>query len=319
MISALQGGKHQIKWRHCANLMHPVYAASIATDNQYVYVMGDSVDKKALNLVFVYTIVADSWSQLPQSDHCWGVLQMVGDKLTIFGGIDNYTNKRTNRVSTFDKSTQSWSCFYPDMIDIRYRPGVATYLEYVIVAGGSKDGTIVHNDIEVLNWQQRVQWTKSSVSLPVPMWAFSPIISDKEMYIVGYTGVDNKPHRGAYKIPVTSITSFLEQKQQETNKWINLPATYYYYTSLVAGSSPPVFIGGEDRQGVMSSNISIYDSFSNSWRYVDSLSNPRAGVAVTIIGDHSIIVVGGYTKSGSSTAAKLSSLPLVEIGQAELA
>ena len=151
------------------------------------------------------------------------------------------------------------------------------------------------------------------------MWAFSPIISDKEMYIVGYTGVDNKPHRGAYKIPVTSITSFLEQKQQETNKWINLPATYYYYTSLVAGSSPPVFIGGEDRQGVMSSNISIYDSFSNSWRYVDSLSNPRAGVAVTIIGDHSIIVVGGYTKSGSSTAAKLSSLPLVEIGQAELA
>ena len=59
--------------------------------------------------------------------------------------------------------------------------------------------------------------------------------------------------------------------------------------------------------------------FSNSWRYVDSLTSPRAGVAVATIDDYSIIVVGGYTKGHGSTAAKLSSLPLVEIGQAELA
>ena len=72
-------------------------------------------------------------------------------------------------------------------------------------------------------------------------------------------------------------------------------------------------------QGIQSSNISIYDSFSGSWRCVDSLSSPRAGVAVATIDAYSIIVIGGYTKGHSTTAAKLSSLPTVEIGQAELA
>ena len=297
-----------------------MYAASVATDKGYVYVMGDCAEKEVLNVVFVYAIATNSWTKLPPSDHCWGVLQMVGEKLAIFGGIDDYTKKRTNRVSTFDKSAKSWSCFYPDMIDIRFRPGVAMHLDYVIVAGGNKDPRIVRDDIEVLNWKQRVQWVKSSVCLPVPMWAFSPIISNDELYIVGYIGGEgNRAHKEAYKIPVISITSSLEQKHQGTNEWIELPPTSYYYNSLIPNSSPPVFVGGEDKQGVQSSNVSMYDSYSNSWRYVDSLSSPRSSVAVATIDDYSIIVIGGYTKGHSTTAAKLSSLPVVEIGQAELA
>ena len=299
-----------------------MYAASVATDKEYVYVMGDCAEKQALNVVFAYTIATDSWKKLPPSDHCWGVLQMVGDKLTIFGGIDDYTQKRTNRVSTFDKSTKSWSCFYPDMIGIRFRPGVAIYHDNIIVAGGNKDPKVVRDDIEVLNWRQRVQWVKCSISLPVPMWAFSPIVSNDELYIVGYIGGEgNRAHRAAYKIPVISITSSLEQKHQGANKWTNLPPSSYYYITLVPNSSPPVFVGGdhEDKQGVQSSNVSMYDSFSNSWRYVDSLSSPRSSVAVATIDDYSIIVIGGYTKGHSTTAAKLSSLPIVEIGHAELA
>ena len=201
-MPALQSGLHQIKWRHRANLMYPMYGASIATDKECVYIMGDCSERKALNVVFVYTIAADLWTQLPPSDHCWGVLQMVGDKLAIFGGIDNYTNKRTNRVSTFDKATRDWRHFYPDVIDVRFRPGMTTHMDYVIVAGGNKDSINVRNDIEVLNWRECKQWIKSSVHLPVPMWAFTPIISNDELYIAGYSGEDNKPHRKAYKIHI---------------------------------------------------------------------------------------------------------------------
>ena len=299
-----------------------MYAASIATDKKYVYVMGDCVQKQALNVVFAYKIATNSWIRLPPSDHCYGVLQMVGDKLTIFGGINDYTDKRTNRVSTFDKSTKSWRHFYPDMIDVRFRPGVATHLDHVIVAGGNKDPINIHNDIEVLNWHLCNQWVKSSIFLPVPMWAFSPIISDNEFYIVGYIGGGrNRAHKEAYKIPVISITSSLELKHLVTKDWINLPSSPYYYNTLVPNSSPPVFVGGdhEIQHGAQSSNVSMYDSSSNSWRYVDSLSSPKSNVAVATIDDYSIIVIGGRTKGHSTTAAKLSSLPVVEIGQAELA
>ena len=299
--------------------MCPMYAASVATDKEYVYVMGDCAEKQALNVVFAYAIATDLWTKLLPSDHCWGVLQMVGDRLTIFGGIDDYTKQRTNRVSTFDKSTKSWRHFYPDMINVRFRPGVATHLNHVIVAGGNKDPMNVSNDIEVLNWQQCKRWLQSSICLPVPMWAFSPIISNDELYIVGYGGEGNRTHKEAYKIPVVYITSTIGQKYQGRNEWVNLPQSSYYYNTLVPNSSPPVFVGGEDKQGVQSSNVSMYNSFSNSWRYVDSLSSPRSSVAVATIDDYSIIVIGGYTKGHSTTAAKLSSLPIVEIGQAELA
>ena len=297
-----------------------MYAASVATDKDHVYVTGDCVKEEALNVVFVYTISTNSWSQLPPSDHRWGVLKMVGYKLAIFGGIDGHTEKRTNRISTFEKSNKSWGRFYPDMTDVRFRPGVVTYLDYVIVAGGNKDQRNVYNDIEVLNWRKHAHWIKSSVCLPVPMWAFSPIISNDELYIVGYSGgVANRTYKEAYKIPVTAITSSLGRKYQETNKWVELPPSAYYYNSLIPDSSPPVFVGGEDGQGVKSSNVSMYDSFSNSWRYVDSLSSPRTGTAVAAINKYFIIVIGGYTEGRNTTTAKLSSLPTVEIGQAELA
>jgi len=297
-----------------------VYAASVATDEDHVYVAGDSVKEEALNLVFVYTIATDSWSQLPPSDHRWGILKMVGNKLAIFGGIDSHTKKRTNRVSTFEMSTKTWSNFYPDMMNVRFRPGVVTHLDYVIVAGGNKDQRNVRNDIEVLNWRKRAHWIKSSVCLPVPMWAFSPIISNDELLIVGYSGgVANRTYKEAYKIPVTSITSSLGQRYPGRDEWVELPPSAYYYNSLIPDSSPPVYVGGEDGQGVQSSNISMYDSFSKSWRCVDSLSSPRAGTAVATIDSYSIIVIGGYTKGCSTTAAKLSSLPTVEIGHAELA
>lgn len=319
LIPALQAGKHYMKWRRCANLLYPMHTASVATDSGRIYVMGDCVEKEVLNVVFVYTIASDSWGQLPASNHCWGVLKMVGDKLTVFGGIDSYTQNRTNKVSTFDKSTSSWGRYYPDMTKVRFRPGVATHLDYIIVAGGNKDHVNVWNDIEVLNWRQRTEWIKSSICLPAPMWAFSPIVSNDELHIVGFCGQDNRPHRNSYKMPIVYITSTLGQNHQGRNYWIDLPPSSYYYTTLIPNSSPPVFVGGEDREGVQSSNISMYGSYSDSWRCVDSLSSPRAGVAVAAIDKYSIIVIGGYTKGHSTSAAKLSSLPTVEIGHAELA
>ena len=319
LIPALENGKYYMKWRRCTNLLFPLYAASVATDSEHVYVTGDCAEKEVLNVVFVYNIASDLWRQLPPSDHCWGVLQIVGDKLTLFGGIDHHTKTRTNRVSTFDNTTKKWGSCYPDMNDVRFRPGVATHLDYVMVAGGNKDPINVRNDIEVLNWRQCKRWMKSSITLPTPMWAFTPIISNDKLYIVGYSGEGNRTHRDAYEIPVVYITSNLGQNRHGRNYWVDLPSSSYYYSTLVPGSSPPVYVGGEDGQGVQSSNISMYDSFTDTWRCVDALSSPRAGAAVASIDKYSVIIIGGYTKGHSNTAAKLSSLPTVEIGEAELA
>ena len=64
---------------------------------------------------------------------------LVHGKLAIIGGHVSATNERTNKVSTFDETSQTWIAHYPDLLSVRSKPGVVTHLEHVIVAGGLLD------------------------------------------------------------------------------------------------------------------------------------------------------------------------------------
>ena len=77
-------------------------------------------------------------------------------------------------------------------------PGVVSHQEYVIVAGGRPRGAdTAQDDIEVLNWIENSYWRKASIKLPVPMYEFSPMISDDHLFIVGYASADGKVKKGA--------------------------------------------------------------------------------------------------------------------------
>ena len=61
-------------------------------------------------------------------------------------------------------------------------PELVSHQEYVIVADGRDDNTVCD---EVLNWMEISHWRRVSIKLPVPMWAFIPIISNDHLLIVG--------------------------------------------------------------------------------------------------------------------------------------
>ena len=81
---------------------------------------GHSPDKSFMHQVYVYNINTDQWSQMPPSGHYCGVPHIIGDKLSIIGGRLSATNKRTNKVSTFDDGTQTWISYYPDLLSISW-------------------------------------------------------------------------------------------------------------------------------------------------------------------------------------------------------
>ena len=113
-----------------------------------------------------------------KSYHCYGIPHIIGGKLTIIGGMLSATKKRTNKVSTFDKASHTWTSYYPNLLSDRYKPGVTTHLEHVIVTGGMKDdrGTQIHNDIEVFIWIENPCRRKVSVTLPGPSMALSLLL-----------------------------------------------------------------------------------------------------------------------------------------------
>ena len=236
----------------------------------------------------------------------------------------------TNKVSTFDEDSQTWTSYYPDMLSVRSKPGVVSHLEHVIVAGGGRptseddDTPVIQDDIEVLNWIENSHWRKVLIKLPVPMHNLTHTTYDDHLLIVGYS-TSNARYRGSYSIPLADITASIDQQcnPDKYMKWTNLSATdddhYWATPAPMASSSPPVLYGGYDTDFISTLVIKMYDNSDKSWKKIGSLSSARSRVAVAAVDDNAIIIIGGYTLKGNTIKnnAKPSSLMLVELGQAE--
>ena len=327
-MPALTSGRYHIKWTQLADLPVPLYHAYVAVQDKKVYVAGyDSPVEDAYHQVYIYDINTDQWGQLPPSGHYLGIPHIIGGRLAIIGGRLSATKKMTNKVSTFDEDSQTWTSYYPDLLSVRSKPGVVSHLEHVIVAGGGRptaeddDTPVVLDDIEVLNWIENSHWRKVSIKIPVPMCGFKPTISDDHLLVVGYGGEDIEPYNGAYKIPVAHMRSSIDQQYNSDTptKWTELTATDHWYTALVPSLSPPVVVGGQYGD-TPTADIKMYDNSNKSWKKIGSLyiSSARSGVAIAAVYNNGIVVIGGYTKGGGMANAKSSSLKLVELGQAEL-
>ena len=319
LMPVLTSGRYYIKWTQLADLPAPLYGAHVAIKQRKIYVTGgDGPVEDAIHQVYVYDINTDQWGQLPPSGHYYGIPHIIGRKLVIIGGRLSATKKRTNKVSTFDEDSQTWTSYYPDLLSVRSRPGVVSHLKHVIVAGGGLDDhTVAQDDIEVFNWLENSHWRKLSIKLPVPMYGFRPIISDYHLLIVGYCDADMKANKSAYKIPVANITASGDQQHNSDTptKWTELTAADHWKAALVPSSSPPVAVGGEDHSdegGTTTADIKMYDNSNKSWKKIGSLSSARSGVAVAAFYNNAVIIIGGYTKINSLAEYLSSSLTLVE-------
>jgi len=289
--------------------MYDVYVAVNGSD---IYVTGTAADRDNRCQVFHYDLITDQWNRLPRPGHHLGVLCIVGHYLAIFGGRDTITDEKHNKVSTYNKDTNSWSALYPNMIHVRSKPGVVTHGDHVIVMGGTSILDTLHDSIEIMNYLQRSPWREVSTKLPVPMWNIIPTIAGEHLLIVGYS-TDGGRYSRSYQLPVASITSSSSSSDRVASQWQELSSAPHYNTVTVPYSNPPLIIGGNVK-GVPTSDISLYDISKNLWIPVDTLTTARSNVGVATINSNSIIVVGGISGGDCVEAALSSSLPIVEIG-----
>jgi len=243
---------------------------------------------------------------------------MLDERLTIFGGDDPITNKAFNKVTSYNSDTKSWYSYYPDMLNKRFKPGIVTYDDHVIVMGGKSSPDIILDSIEVMNYhQQQMQWSEVSVHLPVPMWNIKPTTSEEYITIVGYGG-DRGRSKRCYKITAEEVMSSLSQSlsvDAVSSQWKEMSAASYWNTVTLPYSNPPLIIGGSNRNATIpTSAISLYDATKSSWKKVDSLMSARMNVGVGLINHSTIIVIGGASGGGSVEGAMASSLTTVDIG-----
>ena len=316
MVEALQSGHYHIKWTTCSDLPTPMYDAFVAVSNGTIYCTGSTPDVDNRDEVYCYDIRTDQWKQLPRPGHCLGVIHMVDDKLTIFGGVDPTTDEVLNKVTTYNSKTNSWYSHFPNMLYNKSKPGVVTSHDYVIVMGGKSSPDTILDNMEVMNYHH-LQWREVSVHLPVPMWAIRPTISGHHITIVGYSTATNR-YNGCYHIPTEELILSFDQSLSPGAvpvQWKKLSAATHWNTTTIPYSNPAVTIGGSNSKGdVPTSDVSLYDINKNSWRKVDSLTSARDFVGVALLNSYTIIVIGGTSGGVDVEGAMASSLSTVEIG-----
>ena len=314
-MPALQSSYYDLTWEKCADLPSPMYGASAVLHKENIYMMaGDTPQTETYDYVFSYKININEWSRLPPPGHCMGILQIIDDKLTVIGGVESATDEVTNKVSTFNNTSNNWTQYFPDMITARCKPEVATHEDHVIVLGGLIDDGVDSDDIEVLDWTQATQWMKSNMKLPKPMWGPSLTVSHDQLYIVGYSTSAGR-YPTAYQVPVDSIISSIGHSSTShlSGNWNKLPDAPHYDTALLPHSYPPVIIGGIDIHDVPTSDIT-----KKTWIRVASLPTARKCVVVVPISHGSILIIGG-TKGGEDFQANMaSSVTTVEKGTVTL-
>ena len=292
-----------------------MYAAYVAMSNGTIYCTGTTPNVDSRQDVYFYDTRANQWKQLPRPGHHLGVLHVVENKLTIFGGVDPYTDDYFNKVTTYNSKTNSWYSHFPNMLYNRNRPGVVTSHDYVIVMGGLSSPDTILDNIEVINYHH-LQWREISAHLPFPMWAIRPTISGDNIIIVRY-GNPGDHSNGCYQITTEELILSFDQSLSPGAvpvQWKEFSATTHYDTTTIPYSNPPVIIGGDDQNDVPTSDVSLYNIHKNSWRKVDSLTSARKNIGVSLINSNTIIIIGGNTKGGSVEAAVASCIRVVQIG-----
>ena len=79
---------------------------------------GSAPDDSTHENVYSYNVNADKWTMLPQPGHSFGVLHVLSDQLTIFGGSDPATHRYHKKVTTYNNNTITvgvliiWICLY---------------------------------------------------------------------------------------------------------------------------------------------------------------------------------------------------------------
>ena len=299
-----------------------MWEAHATVINTTLYISGGWCPNDTRNIfnVYKYELDKNQWSVLPPLQQYYGIPVNTDNQLTVISGRHSTTYKPTTQVTTF--TNNRWNNdTYPNLSVARLYPAVVPYHQYVIVAGGLGDDETALDTIEMLD-VTKCHWMIVNTHLPQPMYWISATVCADSFTIVGYVNADKKWSNGTFTIPIDQIISQQQQTQQsltsstdkDNTKWHRLADAPCWKTALVPNTSPPVIIGGPDKQGNAVNDITIYDDTNNRWKKIASLPINCAYNTVAVIND-CIIVMGGASDTKTVETCNATALSDVNVGQ----
>jgi len=240
----------------------------------------------------VWQYESGQWSKLKRYKWRWFGMAAVKRQLTIVGGTSTLSLQTTSDIAVWDRegAFHTWTHPYPPMPTRRYWPAVATYNQWLVVAGGH----VYLNDlaaVDVLDTDNH-QWLSAS-SLSVECSDVTTAILQDELYLVG--GRLNKTLIANLPDIIHSSTSAI------TKTWRTLPAPPLERSAAITIHGALLAVGG-CHGNEHSTAIHVYQPATNSWSKVGDLPCPQSRCACTLLHSGELLVAGGVDSNGKLTA-----------------
>ena len=252
--------------------------------------------------VFAYDSEKDDWSELPECPQSKFGLAVINNLLTAVGGVSSglFSIDSTNRLVSFNGS--KWVTIFPPMPTKRYYLAVISAQNYLIAAGGWREGVGVaetFSTVEVMNSATREWYT--AASLPEPVSNMSATVCGGCLYLLGGYKSINSTH-AVFTCTLDSLLHSCHPPSQtpphtnETGVWQRIADVPMERSTCTTLNGRVLAVGGQDSHGTRTADVYMYNADSDSWPLVGNMSTARFLCLVVGLRDY-IVVVGGKTSS----------------------
>ena len=232
--------------------------------------------------VVVYDTHNRKWSKLPRRQVKSFGMAVVNNQLTLVGGLDEF-NKVTNKLAVWESE---WTFPYPPMLTARYDVAVATYNEWMAVAGGEGDSGYL-DSVDILNSTEK-QWY-SAAPLPIECNPMNSAVVRDEWYLMEcYNSTD--PVIG-FAVSLPALISL--RGNASSTLWRNIPIPPVKDTAALAARGSLFAVGGRTSTGKSSSVIHLYLPGKKEWIKAGWLPTERSLCTCIELPSGEILVAGG--------------------------
>lgn len=278
--------------------------------NGSVYFGGGMAADNDKYLVYCYESSQVQWFTLPPLPVRYFRLGQVEGRLVAVGGLSKATREFCSVVYTFDERSRKWKQTLPPMPTARHSPVVVSFESALVVAGGTKEGEVYANVVEIYV-SGSSQWFRTD-PVPAPCQSMSAAASANTFFTVG--GYEHPSFLSqAWCASVDDLIRNAVPANQAINSsssphsaWKVLPNTPTYTPAAAALAGSFLAIGGYNtpKGDIAQKEIFMYSPSTESWIHIGDLPEPRSNAMTVMLSSTEILVIGGWHNGPKSTVYK---------------
>ena len=253
-----------------------------------VYIGGGFNTLKSRRLtVMVYSLHIDLWSSLQPFKFEHFGMSAVNNRLVLVGGRNVSSGKVANELGVWDEGSQTWTHPFPNMPTSRDSAAIASYKNWLIVAGGRDERYTSSNKVELLDTSSG-RWYEGS-PLPNAYSSMSSAISGNMWYLSRGHPSKGVASRHVFSVCLDELISqAVAQSISTPSPWQTLSDLPFTHSTVLVVNGTLFAIGGE-----LSSAIHLYQPSSKTWTKAGDLPTMWWECGCTVLPSGEILVAGG--------------------------